>query len=122
MLTKGELVITDSVTINGPNDLSLTIDASGNDPTPNTNNGDGSRVFNIDNGSVSLADVAINLLVLTGGDASGSGGANLHARESQSPLQHDHGQFYFRQPICCRRRCDLQQRQFVVAALRDDQQ
>ena len=34
MLTQGELKITDSLTINGPGANLLTIDASGNDPTP----------------------------------------------------------------------------------------
>ena len=48
----GELAITDSTTIIGPGANLLTIDASGNDPTPGrTNNGDGSRVFNIDDGT-----------------------------------------------------------------------
>ena len=50
-LTQGELAITDSLTINGPGANLLTIDASGNDPTPDVNNGDGSRVFNIDDGN-----------------------------------------------------------------------
>ena len=47
-LTQGKLAITDSLTINGPGSNLLTIDASGNDPTPDVNNGDGSQVFNID--------------------------------------------------------------------------
>ena len=47
LLTHGELKVTDSLTINGPGAELLTIDASGNDPTPDVNNGDGSRVFNI---------------------------------------------------------------------------
>ena len=34
LLTQGELKITDSLTINGPGANLLTIDASGNDPTP----------------------------------------------------------------------------------------
>ena len=52
LLTQGELAITDSLTINGPGANLLTIDASGNDPTPDVNNGDGSRVFNIDDGNI----------------------------------------------------------------------
>ena len=62
----------------------LTIDASGNDPTPNstlddgddTNDGDGSRVFNVDDGvGNSLSMLSVGGLTLTGGDASGAGGA-----------------------------------------------
>jgi CSLREA domain-containing protein len=80
LLTQGELKITDSLTINGPPANLLTIDASGSDPTPTVKNGDGSRVFNIDDGkSGSLIDVAISGLTLTGGDTgsgvAGSGGA-----------------------------------------------
>ena len=33
-LTEGELAVSDSVTISGPGAVQLTIDASGNDPTP----------------------------------------------------------------------------------------
>ena len=50
LLTLGELAITDSLTINGPGANLLTIDASGNDPTPDVNDGLGSRIFNIDDG------------------------------------------------------------------------
>ena len=52
LLTQGELKITDSLTINGPGANLLTIDASGNDPTPTLINGDGTRIFNIDDGTV----------------------------------------------------------------------
>src|SRR5688572_18262330 len=59
-LTQGELPITDALTIIGPGADLLTIDARGNDPTPNStlddgddlNDGDGSRVFDIDDGNV----------------------------------------------------------------------
>jgi hypothetical protein len=52
-LTGGVLGIDRTLTIMGPGDDQLTIDASGNDPSPNstlydgddTNDGDGSRVF-----------------------------------------------------------------------------
>jgi hypothetical protein len=78
LLTLGELAIRDDLTINGPSANLLTIDAGGNDPTSATNNGDGSRVFNIDNGdSGTLIDVELIGLTLTGGDASSSGGAIL---------------------------------------------
>jgi predicted outer membrane repeat protein len=72
LLTQGELMIVDEVTINGPLTQFLTIDASGNDPTPILNNGDGSRVFNIDNGNVT-ADFTVTLsnLTITGGDQGG---------------------------------------------------
>ncbi len=56
----------------------LTIDAAGNDPTPDENNGDGSRIFNIDNGDSALfINVTIRGLTLTGGDVLASGGAIL---------------------------------------------
>ncbi len=77
-MTQGELAITDSLAINGRGANLLTIDASGNDPTPDTNNGDGSRVFNIDDGSfLNVLEVSISGLMLTGGDLGGSlsGGA-----------------------------------------------
>jgi hypothetical protein len=86
VLTMGELAITDSLTINGPGANLLTIDASGNDPTPNEKNGDGSRVFNIAerqivhvDGSIPSRGNSIAGLTLTGGDAglSGGGGAIL---------------------------------------------
>jgi len=88
LLTMGELAITDSVEIVGLGVDELTIDASGNDPTPEENNGDGSRVFNIDDGDDSNhLVVAIHGLTLTGGDISGgreSGGGAILSRESLS--------------------------------------
>ena len=75
MLTHGEMAITDSLTINGPGAELLTIDALGNDPTPTQKQGDGSRVFKIDDGSAALIEVSIVGLRLTGGDALGDGGA-----------------------------------------------
>ncbi|MGD9635508.1 MAG: choice-of-anchor Q domain-containing protein [Pirellulales bacterium] len=83
VLTQGELKITDSLTINGPGAGLLTIDASGNDPTPDENNNDGSRIFNIDNGIATEINVMIVGLTLTGGDTSGNGGAIL-SREQLS--------------------------------------
>ena len=83
-LTHGELAITDSVTIDGPGANLLTIDASGNDPTPDVNNGDGSRVFDVDDGDgVASIDVAISGLRLAGGDVAGRGGA-IFSRENVS--------------------------------------
>jgi hypothetical protein len=75
LLNLGELAITDSVGINWSGQPPLTIDASGSDPTPAQNNGDGSRIFRIDDGNNStFLDVAIRGLHLTGGD-SGFGGS-----------------------------------------------
>jgi hypothetical protein len=72
VLTHGELAVTDSMRIIGPGADLLTIDA--NDPTPDEKNGDGSRVFNIDNGNTSN-DKGVSLygLMLTGGDIGGIG-------------------------------------------------
>ena len=83
LLTQGELQITDSLTINGPGAELLTIDASGNDPTPDsthedgddTNDGDGSRVFSISDGiRQNHLDVVLSGLTITGGDAAFAGG------------------------------------------------
>jgi hypothetical protein len=74
LLSRGELQITDAVTVNGPGANLLTIDASGNDATPETSNGDGSRVLNIDDDASTLIDVAISGLTLAGGDVNGEGG------------------------------------------------
>ena len=82
LLTGGELAITRTLSIDGPGANLLTIDASGNDPTPDstladgddTNDGDGSRIFDIsDGGPLSLIDVSINGVTLTGGDADDGG-------------------------------------------------
>ena len=76
-LTNGEIKITESLTINGPGANLLTIDASGSDPTPFSsffddnveNDGDGSRIFNVDDGSENVLQKAvIRGLTLTGGD------------------------------------------------------
>jgi len=65
VLTTGELVISDSVTISGPGALSLTV--SGNNA---------SRIFRLDNAAAK--SVSINEVTLTGGSASGNGGAILN--------------------------------------------
>jgi len=84
VLTQGELVITDSLVIRGAGAALLTIDASGNDPTPdstledgvNTNDGDGSRVFNVnDLLPLQASNVSIRGVTLTGADFLGDGGA-----------------------------------------------
>jgi CSLREA domain-containing protein len=90
LLTHGALAIIDSLTISGPGASLLTIDASGNDPTPDVNNGDGSRVFTIDDGNfTTLNDKAISIsgLTLTGGDVSGfffGTGGGIYSREDLS--------------------------------------
>ncbi len=90
LLKQGELVISDSLTLTGPGANLLAIDASGNDPTPGLNIGDGSRILNIDDGSPARQNVIIAAVTLTGGDLNRSsltGGAirsleNLTIQES----------------------------------------
>ncbi len=81
LLTKGELFISKSLTIEGPGADLLTIDASGSDASPTVNNGTGSRVFHLNDNNVELQNVAISGLRITGGDAAGPGGA-IFAREN----------------------------------------
>jgi hypothetical protein len=80
-LTRGELFIDNRITIQGPGANLLTIDASGNDPTPLADNGDGSRVFRIEH-TITLAPLRVTIsgLKLAGGDVGstnhgGTGGA-----------------------------------------------
>ncbi len=105
-LKLGELRITKDVVIQGPGSALLTIDATGNDPTPNTDNGDGSRVFTVNNGSASSnIGVTLSGLNLTGGDALQDGGADSELRKLDgNRSRHD--------AKCCapQRRSDLQQR------------
>jgi predicted outer membrane repeat protein len=75
LLQLGALPITEDTIILGPDSFILEIDASGNDPTPNSNNGDGSRVFFIDdNNSLFQSTVYISNLTLMGADVVGRGG------------------------------------------------
>ena len=75
-LRHGELVVSDELAIQGLGASLLTIDASGNDPTPDNNLGDGSRVFDInDVNDIGNFTLALSGLTLTGGDSLGSGGA-----------------------------------------------
>jgi CSLREA domain-containing protein len=74
LLTQGELKIIDSLTITGPGADLLTIDASGNDPTPGVADGKGSRIFNIDDGNnANILATQISGLTLTGGDVKTAG-------------------------------------------------
>lgn len=75
LLTQGELAITDELTINGLGAELLTIDASGNDPTPDANNLDGSGIFNVSDST------EINGLTLTGGDQSNGGAIYSNSSE-----------------------------------------
>ena len=74
----GHLTVSKNLTISGPGANLLTINAF--DPTPAMNNGDGSRLFNIDDGNAAEEKtVAISGLTLTGGDVSGDGGGIRNA-------------------------------------------
>jgi hypothetical protein len=70
VLTHGQLTISDTLELIGLGADQLTIDASGNDPTPDLDNGDGSRIFEI----YSTSRANISGLTLIGGD-SFTGGA-----------------------------------------------
>jgi CSLREA domain-containing protein len=79
LLTQGELKITDALTITGPGANLLTIDASGNDPTPGINDGRGSSIFNIGDGNNTNNFAAqLSGLTLTGGDAYEGAGAVIN--------------------------------------------
>ena len=92
LLTQGELKITDTLAINGPGMNLLTIDASGNDPTPEINNFDGSRIFSIGDGiSGNFIDVSINGLTLTGGDAEQAIGTGENLTVNSSNINGNNG-------------------------------
>ncbi len=82
-LTLGELLITRSLNIDAIGlPTGLVIDAAGNDPTPLEDDGQGSRIFGIDDGNpVADSPVMIRGLVLRGGDAPTEGGA-IRSRET----------------------------------------
>lgn len=73
-LTQGELVISDSLSIDWLGAGNLTIDASGSDPTPELDNGDGSRVFSLLRRSGVTFNVTLFDITVVGGDTSQSGG------------------------------------------------
>ena len=79
----GELAITDAVTIDATALAGgLSIDASTADSTPDIDQGDGIRIFNIGDDDHDMNfDVTIAGLTLTGGDVSGGGGA-IYSREN----------------------------------------
>ena len=74
VLTHGHLAIQAAANIVGPGAELLTIDASGNDPTPSQNNGDGGRLFTIPPGFFT-GGVTVSGLTLSGGDSAMHGGA-----------------------------------------------
>jgi predicted outer membrane repeat protein len=79
--TTKSLLIDKNLTIQGPGADLLTIQAF--DPTPTQKNGDGSRIFTIDDGnSASLLDVTISDLTLTGGDVTDGGGGAIKSSEN----------------------------------------
>ena len=69
------ITINKALTVSGPGAGLLTIDASMIDPTPTQDNGDGRRIFVIDDGTGTRQPVVIQGLTLTGGDSPGFGGA-----------------------------------------------
>jgi len=72
--TLKQITIDKPLTIMGPGANLLTIKAF--DPSPAQKNGDGSRVFNITDGSAStLSTIIVQGLTITGGDFNGTGGA-----------------------------------------------
>src|SRR5690606_22465499 len=74
LLTQGQLLVATGVRIIGLGADRLTIDASGNDPTPDLNNGDGSRIFAFQSPSSIAAEYVVAGLTLTGGDTGGGRG------------------------------------------------
>jgi predicted outer membrane repeat protein len=75
ILTFGQLLITEDLNIEGPENFILEIDAVGNDSNPNTQNGTGSRVFDISDGLSTKSTVNMSNLTLMGGDIISQGGA-----------------------------------------------
>jgi len=65
LLTSGEIVVSDALTISGPGASRLTVSGNG-----------ASRVFRLD--STTPKNVTINSMTITGGSASGNGGAILN--------------------------------------------
>ncbi len=82
LLTMGFLHIQDAMTLHGPGAKLLTVDASGNDPTPHstladgddTNDGDGNTPFVIFDEDYEVRfDVELSGITITGGDSPGAG-------------------------------------------------
>ena len=94
-LSEGELFVQRSVVIDGLSvERGISIDASHSDADPNVAQGDGSRIFLIDDGSAAFrSDVQLLGLTLRGGDSADSGGAIRTAERLtliQSTLENNH--------------------------------
>ncbi|MEM9657395.1 MAG: choice-of-anchor Q domain-containing protein, partial [Planctomycetota bacterium] len=77
-LTQGELVVAEPVQILGPGADWLIVDASGNDPTPDEDKGDGSRGLLVQYRSWRLSGATeVRGLSFVGGDVADSGGGIL---------------------------------------------
>ena len=74
-LTLNAITIAKALTITGPGADKLTIDSSINDTTPNSNDLNGHRVFNVNDSTTTVRAVTIEGLTLTGADVNGFGGA-----------------------------------------------
>ncbi len=82
LLGLGQIDISEGVTIEGPGQQLLTIDASASDATPGVADGMGSRIFDINDGNAAnLINVTISGLTLSGGDIADEGGA-IRSREN----------------------------------------
>ena len=81
-LTLGQLVIFKDLTISGPGPGQLTIDAAGNDATPGTPDGMGSRIFLVNDFDAGVdLNVSIGGVTLQNGDVAAEGGA-IYNREN----------------------------------------
>jgi predicted outer membrane repeat protein len=82
LLDEGYLLIDDEVIIEGPSSFVLEIDASGNDFTKDVNEGNGTRVFVVDDfDSTNFLNVFISNLTVMGADFNGEGGG-IFTREN----------------------------------------
>lgn len=85
--SQSALHLSAAVDIQGPGADLLTLDASGLDPTPESNDGNGARVFGISDGNTDVDFVAIlSGMSLTGGDTTGSGGLRTVETTSLSQM------------------------------------
>ena len=79
LLTLGALTISDPLAIDGPGADALRVQAF----DPSGASGDGTRIFNVNDGAAPLIDVSIAGLTLEGADSNGDGGA-IYNREQLS--------------------------------------
>ncbi|MCO6046806.1 hypothetical protein NG895_23150 [Aeoliella sp. ICT_H6.2] len=84
LLTEGELEISDSLSITGDGANLLSLDASGSDPTPALDNGDGSRALRIGDGNpADIKRITITGVHVTGGDHPHLGGGIFTTEDLQ---------------------------------------